>query len=211
MRWFARAPADDAKATIYEWDQRVSSYWEHIESIRPQLPEGLSRLANPVGDLDLHGAVFDIVVVEPATRHVTLSVAAGAHVCGGRRLLTMTYVDADLGGCTLATLEAAVEALRPRRDGSAVELVPLVSILYDEIDMTEDELFEHRFLLDPFGDFTIRFADFELVESRIEGTAPPPRDARFHLIGSPMTVGAAEPADEGQAEVAGRPELVTGS
>ena len=136
MRWF------DREGFLGSFDNEQveaakAAYWQHIERLRPQLPEPVERLAL---DVNLHDA-----------RITEWEINEG--------VLRAGFGWGDLQGYWLSILTYRGAAIRLGAPESLDD--PKTEVLYDEVD-TAEEGFEHRLLLWPNGEIAIRFHSLAL-------------------------------------------------
>ena len=135
MKWFTREWRDGGLPDE-EWKRRLDDYVVHTAALRAALPLDQAWLL----DLDLHdGQVQSWRESDGQFSWVLLT----GDLQRGYRLTTLDYFDAHLTGAAGEELDELL--LGPRSE-----------LLYDEVDQLGEEL-EHRFLLDPRGEFGVRF------------------------------------------------------
>lgn len=146
MRFFTREWASGALSDK-EWKQVQASYSKHIESLLPKLPEPIAALASRIG---LHDGKIRNVVANKNTGRLTLHLYCGDLQVGYRNL-AIAY-----SGVRFELLDlVSLAALARDRD---------TEIIYDELDIDEDENYLHRILFYPSGEISITFASVELNE-----------------------------------------------
>ena len=123
-----------------EWEERLSSFRRRVEELRGLLGHGAEALLE---DVNLHDAQPHSFQVADDT--VALQVLAG-DLQHGYEWIELRYVGAAVG--------SADEVL------AWIDL-PGCEVLYDEVDVSGDE-YVHRLLLDPVGEFTVRFQALEV-------------------------------------------------
>jgi hypothetical protein len=148
VRWFDR----DGFCGSFD-DEQVeaakAAYWQHIEQLRPQLSEPVERLAL---DVNLH----DARITEWETDEGELRAGFGwGDLQVGYWLSTLTYRDAEV-----------------RVDPPESLRGPETEVLYDEVD-TAEEGFEHRLLLWPQGEISIRFHSLSIETKPLKQRAEP--------------------------------------
>jgi hypothetical protein len=148
VRWFDRegfcGSFDDEQS-----DAAKAAYWQHIERLRPQLPEPVERLAL---DVNLH----DAVITHWARDERELRAGFGwGDLQVGYWLSALTYRDG----------EVRVDPPESVRD-------PETEVLYDEVDIA-GEGFEHRLLLTPQGEISIRFHSLAIETKPLKQRAEP--------------------------------------
>jgi len=186
LRYFTRerlglgdTDPDDAGV---DWDRDiVSAYAAHVKSIRDRIPHALWLIAT--GAVELHDALFDLVEIRPAVLRMRLLAHGGERDQSGEQdpvFADLRYEGWELVSGRLRDLEKAVEAFVPYRADyespppqRVAGYMPLGQILYDEVDVVGD-LFQHSVLVDPLGDFTVRFSEFSLTTEPL--ALPLPRD-----------------------------------
>jgi hypothetical protein len=135
MKWFTREWRDGALSDS-DWQQRRDDYAFHAAGLRSDLPLDQTWLL----DLDLHdGQVQSWQLSDGQFSWVLLT----GDLQRGYRLTSLHYLDARLIGADTEDLNELL--LGPRSE-----------LLYDEVSQV-GELLEHRFLLDPIGEFGVRF------------------------------------------------------
>jgi hypothetical protein len=127
-------------------DQTTYMYWtvyqRHFESIAPDLPRNARALGAITRGQHLVGAQVAATSLnrEKGSFHLVLRLAT----VDGEAYLDITYRGVD------------PDAI----DEHAFDKVDY--LLTDELDMAPNELFEHRYLLSPEGEFAIQFRDMDL-------------------------------------------------
>lgn len=127
-------------------EQTTWLYWEvylrHLESIAPDLPRNARALAAMTQGRNLVGNQVAATKLdrEKASFHIVV------------RLNTIdgeAYLDIEYRGVDVDSI-----------DEHAFDKVDY--LLTDEFDMAPNEMFEHRYLLSPEGEFAIQFNELEL-------------------------------------------------
>ena len=167
MRWFTRAWHRGDLGDAYDYEAVVDAYWVHVQGILPLVPPSIRELAH----LSLHDARFEEVTVAPQRRTIRLRLIGG-DVEHGYSSLDLIYRGAVLEGMETNRFKHMVE--RPRTE-----------ILYDEIDTQGTGQFEHRFLIWPEGEFTIRFEDVELTRTGVSARHYSDAVGRFAPVNEP--------------------------
>jgi hypothetical protein len=143
VRWFDRegfcGSFDDEQAEAVR-----AAYWRHIDRLRPHLPESVQRLAL---DVNLHDAKIESWDTEDGELRAGFG---WGDLKVGYWLSTLTYRGA-------AVRVEPPDSLRN----------PETEVLYDEID-TAEEGFEHRLLLTPEGEISIRFRSMAIETKPLE-------------------------------------------
>lgn len=186
MRYFTRERLGlgdtDPDEVGIDWDRDVvEAYQAHIEAIWGRIPDGLRLIAT--GVVELHDALFDFVEVRPEVMRIRLLAHGDERDPSGEQdpvFADLRYGDWELESGSLRDLEYAVDALVPYRADyespppqPVAGYMPLGEILYDEVDVVGERL-EHSVLVQPIGDFTVRFSEFLLTTEPV--ALPLPRD-----------------------------------
>lgn len=120
-----------------------------------------ARLTAPVLALalsDLHDARFLDVAHDAGARSLALRLRTGFRRIGYADLL-LRYGGVDL---------SAVGGVPP-----ALLADPRTEVIYHEVDVLDDGRFEHRLLLSPGGEVTLRFDGLEIAQRGVEHRAVP--------------------------------------
>lgn len=136
-RKWAEGGYDDFTSELY-W----SVYVRHLEDIASDLP----KMARAVGQLSL-GKGFagcEIAATSLDPQQGSFKLILRVQTIEGDAFLELNYAGVD------------VEAIDPKLIDEAD------FVLTDELDLAPDESFEHRFLLSPKGELSVRFKDMEL-------------------------------------------------
>jgi hypothetical protein len=150
VKWFLRDGWEDGEEFD---DARRAAYWKHLDALRPILPVAVQDLAF---NIYLHDAlVEEWDVSEGSVR----AVFRWGDIPTGYRSSALLYEGASV-------LELVHDVERWMRDEET-------EVLSDEIDLTDSDDFEHRILLVPDGEVTIRFRSLTIktkqVADRYEG------------------------------------------
>ena len=154
MRYFTRAwctgeYADAEAMTV------VAAYAHHLDGITPRLPPDLRALSR----VSLHDGRFRAVAFDPSARHLALLLRCGDHQRG--------YFDLSLIYDDVILLDEAPHGL------AALVNDPQAEILYDEVNLLDQDRFEHRLLLWPAGEVTIQFAGLTLTRADVPSRHAP--------------------------------------
>ena len=144
--WYNRVQAHffaDAPLPDEESEGPSTAYRAHLAELGQRLPADLLFLAT---HLSLHDGLFKEVAHHPAAGQLALRLRCGDDPSGYFDL-TLVY-----RGATLVT-EPEIE-LDGLVDNTAYE------VLYDEIDIDDGGLYEHRMHLWPEGEVAVRFSGF---------------------------------------------------
>jgi hypothetical protein len=144
VKWFTREWAQGALPD--EDSGNVPRlYATHLDAIDPRLDEGTRKLAR---DINIHDGRVKRWCEDAST--IELEVLTGDLPLGYQRL-TILFEDASL--------------LTHNSLGELHFDDPRTELLYDEIDLSPDGLFDYRVLLSPKGDFAIRFASVTITSA----------------------------------------------
>lgn len=148
MKYFKREWSEEVDAA--ETDRAHQAYLQHLRQIEERLSSDLRKLAT---DVSLHDALFKAFDYDDSASVLEIRLRCGD--------LQVGYFDLDLhyeGACIVNGYTPALAA--------AVHN-PKTEVLYDEVDVADGSLFEHRMLLWPQGDVTIRFRHCSLSYSPV--------------------------------------------
>ncbi len=142
--WYNRIQAHffaDAPPTEEESDGPAVAYRAHLAEIGRHLPADLLFLAT---HLSLHDGLFKGVAQHPTARQLDIRLRCGDRPSG--------YFDLKLVylGATLVT--------EPTIGLNGLVNNPAYEVLYDEVDIDDKGLWEHRLLLWPDGEVALRFS-----------------------------------------------------
>lgn len=144
MKYLTRGWAT-GKLTDDEWKERDKAYQHHLDELLPHLPKPVATIA---ADISLNDALIRKICLHTVEHWVILELLCGDQQYGYFDLsLTYTQVDFDL----LDIEEFACIARDPRTE-----------ILYTEVDLVADGVYEHRILFSPHGEVTLRFRELEV-------------------------------------------------
>ncbi|MCB9932463.1 MAG: hypothetical protein H6841_03485 [Planctomycetes bacterium] len=125
-------------------------YLRHLEDIAPDAPTSVRVLGAVSQGQGMVGSQIAGTRLDPVEKTFSL-------------IIKLQTVDGDI------FMEIRYEGVQPDSvDEHAFEGVDY--LLTDEMDLAPDEMFEHRILLSPEGEFAIRFKDLKLNLSRPEAT-----------------------------------------
>jgi hypothetical protein len=135
-------------------DDVYFAYRRYLTGISERLPAQVLALALS----DLHDARFLDVEHDPQARTLTLRLRIGFRRIG--------YADLHLrySGVVLDAVDGEPAALLAD---------PQTEVIYHEVDVSDDDRFEHRLLLSPHGQLTIGFDVVELRQQGVEHRAVP--------------------------------------
>jgi hypothetical protein len=136
-----------------ESDAVVTAYKAHIGSIAEQLPPALREYSQR---LSIHDALLQSCRIDDAGGTLELTLIVGDREVG--------YSDLRLSYGGVALAHADRQAL------SMIARNPEAEALYDEIDLSRDGAFIHRWLWWPYTEVDIQFAGFAYA------VTPRPRD-----------------------------------
>jgi hypothetical protein len=139
-------------------------YSERLEVVLPRLPSTVRELASRV---NLHDALLFRVQVSTTAEELALELVGGDFQSGYSDI-RLEYSGVDLGAIDLGALSSIA---RDRR----------TEVLYDEVDLLDEALFEHRILFWPRGDVAISFRRLKLAISSRPDRAMP-------FVGDPFVV-----------------------
>jgi hypothetical protein len=125
-----------------------------VQAVRSRLPEALLLFTgqpDEMGYVSLHDGRVEWWVLD-ATRSLTLQVICGDPQIGYRRLVIQYRGHVDVFGASESDVAGWL-------DDAETEL------LHTEVDIADDNRFEHRFLLWPQGEFGVRFEDVVVVSA----------------------------------------------
>ena len=161
MKFFTRKWAE---GSCDENDSRMvpACYDEYLLGISNLLPR---RVLDFVREVNLHDGLFQGVVLAPHTSRLAMKIRCGD--------LHVGYFDVNLEYTKLALLDRMIQELDVVVNNAATE------ILYDEIDVFQDSVFEHRLLCDPTGELVIRFGSFSFSTSKVSNRKFTPVRPRF--------------------------------
>jgi hypothetical protein len=146
VKWFLRDWWEDEEEVDHA---RRAAYWEHLEALRPILPVAVEDLAFNV---DLHDALVE-----------------EWDVSEGSVRAAFRWGDIPRGYRSSALLYAGASVLEPLHDVERWMRDEETEVLYDEIDVTDSDDFEHRILLHPDGELTIRFRSLTIKTEQAAG------------------------------------------
>jgi hypothetical protein len=147
-RWTQGELSEDEEAAV------DAGYLSHVQAVRSRLPEALWLFAgqpDEMGYVSLHDGRVEWWVLDGA-RSLTLQVICGDHQIGYRRLVIQYRGQVDVFGASESDVAGWL-------DDAETEL------LYDEVDIADENRFEHRSLLRPQGEFGVRFEDVVVVSA----------------------------------------------
>jgi hypothetical protein len=136
MKWFTREWAT-GQLSDEEWERVPGLYAAHLESIASHFHDGANELAL---SLNLHDAHVKQWQIRKST--IDIEAVAGDLQSGYRRV-RLLFENAAL------QLPASLEELRFDD--------PRTELLYDEVDVVGDDVFEYRALVWPAGELAIQF------------------------------------------------------
>jgi hypothetical protein len=144
MKFFTREWANGDLPDERFADVRAK-YWQHINSLLPNLPESVTQLAKQI---NLHDSLVRRVVLNRGTRNLALELRCGDLQTG--------YFDLDLiySGVVLETLDFTTLVKRARDRQT--------ELLYHEVDLNEDGNYAHRILFWPEGEISIIFSALQI-------------------------------------------------
>ncbi|HXE58829.1 MAG TPA: hypothetical protein VNK43_12580 [Gemmatimonadales bacterium] len=149
-----------------ETDAVFAAYDRHLEAIWPRLHATVRVLAN---DLVLQDALIRRVVLDRGEREFRLELRAGDDHAG--------YFDADL-----TYLGAVVDAADVARFAAAAR-DPETELLYDELDLGDQDTFVHRLLFWPYRECEVLFSALALRVAPRADRAVPLFPDRFIEVG----------------------------
>ncbi len=118
----------------------IARYWEYIDQIKMILPANLQILA---ANVNLHDGLFTSVLLNSRESLLQISFITGDLQVGYEDLI-LHYSDIDLELLNVGLLEELANS-------------PDTEVLYDEVDVAGDGLYEHRLAFWPEGELAIRF------------------------------------------------------
>lgn len=127
----------------FERDLHWGVYLRHLEEIAADVPHGVRLLGGLSQGVNLFASAIAATSHDQAARRFNLVLDIGG------RYLDIQYIDAEPENPEV--LETAQR------------------VLTDELDLGPDGLIEHRILLDPQGEFVVRFKDIQLKLSHSDG------------------------------------------
>ena len=159
MKYFSRAWAS-GEIDPEEAEKIRRAYWDHVDRLLPRCSEEVAELAISV---NLHDAILRHVFVDREAEKLRIEL-----ICGD---LQAGYRDIDLSYSGLPRDEPMLAILKERaRDRQS-------AILYDEVDMDEQDRFVHRILFWPEGEIAIGFTTVAIRQtSREDRVVPTPDD-----------------------------------
>ena len=146
MRYFTRGWLS-GEYSDEDHEAAVVQYGARLESIRPALSPQVVSLT----ERNLHDGVIDFIEWDARTLELSLALIIGDQQCGYSQL-RIDYKGAMLGEERLETLR---QLARDRR----------VELLYDEVDVDERSVFQHRMIFWPTYEVTIDFTELELSDN----------------------------------------------
>ncbi len=147
MKYFTRAWASGDLSDT-EQEQILESYQEHLSRHRSVLSGNIAKLATRIS---LHDGLVRRVVIDRRTVELKLELLCGDNQVGYFDL-DLTYRGVQWDGFDLEVLERRA---RDRR----------TEILYDEVDVLSDGVFEHALLFWPEDEVSIRFYELDIVKT----------------------------------------------
>ena len=153
MKFFTRAWCS-GEYSDEKSDSLVADYYRHLDEIAPKLSPDLLTVAYNVS---LHDAQFKAIYLDQAEHQLTIRLRCGELQTGYFDLL-LRY------DSVLCDTDMELESLVERKG---------VEVLYAEMDIADDSQFEHRIILWPEGEITIRFTQFEFSRTAVHSRNAP--------------------------------------
>lgn len=144
MRFFTEEWATGGLSDA-EYEQRLSAYDEHLAKILSSLTPSARILATSI---EVHDALLEEVVLEPARQKLSLSLVCG-DLQEGYFDLQIRYLGVDPGSFDRLGWERIAAASKSE-------------LLYHELDLSAGDGFEHRFLFHPYREVAIQFRSLSL-------------------------------------------------
>jgi hypothetical protein len=126
-------------------NQVIKDYWSYIESLLPKLPASVKELAK---EINFHDGIIHEAVIDKELKRLKLK-----NRCGDLQVgyfdLEIDYIDVNLQLLDIQLIESLVIGKRSE-------------VLYDEVDIEEDNVFVHRMLLSPIEEVIVYFRNLEI-------------------------------------------------
>ena len=138
-----------------EWDdmgEAVIAYRNYVSSVRPELPEDIQRLTGAGGDISLNDGEITSVTISIVSSAASMTID-GKWIHGtetGRRVFQLMY-----SGVVL--VDSSIDPDAEGLHGSGYGYHG-----FDEFEVIETGLYEHRMLFSSGIEFAIRFGNFIL-------------------------------------------------
>lgn len=164
MKFFPRDWPDGSSGASHE--AAYAAYMDRIREVASELPADLLALAN---GYSLHDGLIQGACLDRKQLHLTIQLICGDLVRGYSRA-ELQYTGLTLPGCAFEDLHRVVSC-----DDT--------EILWNEVDLVQHGLYEHRFLCWPDGEFAVQFSAFALKVTPREGREFTPWKPRFRVKG----------------------------
>ena len=152
MKFFTRAwhLGEHADWTDREYRAVGPAYRRYVNSISDRLPIEVLALAH----FDLHDGLFKAFDFDEPQQILRMRVRCGDSSTVGYYDVSLVYHDAVVSESETGDVLAVVDD-------------PETEVLYHEVDIAENNAFEHRLLLWPRGELTVQFSHLHLTKNPV--------------------------------------------
>ena len=144
MKYFTREWAT-GKLTDDEWRERDAAYQNLLDALLPHLPSAVAEIAT---EISLNDALVRRVTLRRAEHWIRLEFLCG-YQQRGYFDLSLIYTNVDFGFLDI-------------RELASIARDPRTEVLYTEVDLVADGVYEHRILFWPRGEMTLRFRELQV-------------------------------------------------